>query len=264
MDSKAGLIPLKNAEVTTMGFDIGSIVEDVALVALTAYTGGATAELLGEQLAKQAIGEVFSDVIQQLPIDQTAKDALNFAVQSELGNSQQASASASQLLNDIGQQSGASPTQTGSLMNLITQFEQLLAQVLAQAQNGSTSSSGGSSNGSSGTSAADQSNQIDTSGLNNQVDDGSGDSSGPANGKTSKGGAAAGAGWLIAMAKALGQKIDQYAHQMEDAANKVDKNDPSTSTDFQVLSQEFSIVMNAATNAIKTAGEAMTTAARKN
>jgi len=250
-----------------MGFDIGSIVEDVALLALTAYTGGATAELLGEQLAKQAIGEAFSQVIQQLPIDQTAKDALNFAVQSELGNSQQASQSATQLLNDLGQQAGASPAQTGGLMNLITQFEQLLAQVLAQAQNNSSSSgssnSGGSSSG--GSSPVDQSNQIDTSGLNNQIDDGSGDSGGPANGKAgAKGGAAAGAGWLIAMAKALGQKIDQYAHEMEDAANKVDKNDPSTSTDFQVLSQEFSIVMNAATNAIKTAGDAMTTAARKN
>jgi hypothetical protein len=249
-----------------MGFDIGSIVEDVALLALTAYTGGATAELLGEQLAKQAIGEAFSQVIQQLPIDQTAKDALNFAVQSELGNSQQASQSATQLLNDLGQQAGASPSQTGSLMNLITQFEQLLAQVLAQAQNNSSTSGSSNSGGSSGgSSPVDQSNQIDTSGLNNQIDDGSGDSGGPANAKAgSKGGAAAGAGWLIAMAKALGQKIDQYAHEMEDAANKVDKNDPSTSTDFQVLSQEFSIVMNAATNAIKTAGDAMTTAARKN
>lgn len=244
------------------GIDIGSIVQDVALAVSSVYSGGATVAALAEQLAKQAIGEVFSNVINQLPLDQTAKDVLNLAVQSELGNTAGVNQSTSQLLGDLGLQAGASPSQIGGLQNLITNLEHLLQQVLNQAQ-GSATGSGGAGGG-GGASAADQSNQIDTSGLNNQVDDGSGDSAGAVNGKGGKGGATAGAGWLIAMAKALGQKIDQYAHEMEAAANRVDKNDPSTSTDFQVLSQEFSIVMNAATNAIKTAGEAMTTAARKN
>ena len=72
-----------------------------------------------------------------------------------------------------------------------------------------------------------------------------------------------GGSWLRVMAEALGKKLDASAHEMQDLANKIDKKDPSTTTDFQVASQEFSLLMNAATTAIKTVGEAMANTARK-
>lgn len=76
-------------------------------------------------------------------------------------------------------------------------------------------------------------------------------------------GSSRGKGWLRAMAEALGQKLDQAAHEMQDLADKINKKDPSTSVDFQVSSQEFNNLMNATTTAIKSIGEGMSNAARK-
>lgn len=80
--------------------------------------------------------------------------------------------------------------------------------------------------------------------------------------RAAKSGGRAG-GWLRAMAEALGKKLDAAAHEMQDLANKIDKEDPSTTTDFQVASQEFNMLMNAANTAIKSIGEAMSNTARK-
>ncbi len=72
-----------------------------------------------------------------------------------------------------------------------------------------------------------------------------------------------GGSWLRAMAEVLGQKLDASAHEMQDLANRVTKDDPSTTTDFNVVSQEFNMLMNAATTAIKTIGEGMGKAASR-
>jgi len=77
------------------------------------------------------------------------------------------------------------------------------------------------------------------------------------------GGGRAGGSWLRAMAEVLGQKLDAMADEMNDLANKVTKGDPSTSTDFTVVSQEFNMLMNAATTGLKTIGEAMGKAASR-
>jgi len=76
-------------------------------------------------------------------------------------------------------------------------------------------------------------------------------------------GSAKGKGWLRAMAEALGNKLNEAAEEMQDLADKINKKDPKTSTDFQVASQEFNNLMNAATTAIKSIGEGMANAARK-
>lgn len=81
--------------------------------------------------------------------------------------------------------------------------------------------------------------------------------------REAKAGGRSGGGWLRAMAEALGKKLDAAAHEMQDLANKIDKEDPSTTTDFQVASQEFNMLMNAANTAIKSIGEAMANTARK-
>lgn len=74
-----------------------------------------------------------------------------------------------------------------------------------------------------------------------------------------------GGSWLMAMARALGEKADKLADEMSDMADRMaaDKSDPSASLEFSAKSQEFSLFMNAANNALKTAGESLTTAARK-
>ncbi|MBM6575265.1 hypothetical protein KCP91_02700 [Microvirga sp. SRT01] len=73
-----------------------------------------------------------------------------------------------------------------------------------------------------------------------------------------------GGGWLMAMAKALGAQLDQLGDEMSRTAGQITKDTPSLSAEFGVMTQQFSMLMNAATNSIKTAGEAMAKAAGRN
>jgi hypothetical protein len=77
---------------------------------------------------------------------------------------------------------------------------------------------------------------------------------------------AKGKSWLWALAKVMGEKIDESANKMTDMANKVngDGQNASASTNFQVASQEFGLIMNSITTAIKSIGDGLQTAARKN
>jgi hypothetical protein len=72
-----------------------------------------------------------------------------------------------------------------------------------------------------------------------------------------------GQGWLMAMAKALGAQLNELGDQMTDLASRITKDTPDLTAEFGVVSQQFGMLMNATTNAIKTAGEAMGNAARK-
>jgi hypothetical protein len=76
-------------------------------------------------------------------------------------------------------------------------------------------------------------------------------------------GGRSGGSWLRAMAQVLGEKLDASAEEMNDLANRVTKDSPSTTTDFTVASQEFNMLMNAATTGLKTIGEAMGKAASR-
>lgn len=70
-------------------------------------------------------------------------------------------------------------------------------------------------------------------------------------------------GWLMAMAKALGAELDRMGADMEQRASSLTGDDPGASAEFGVVSQQFSMLMNATNNAIKTIGEAMANTARK-
>lgn len=72
-----------------------------------------------------------------------------------------------------------------------------------------------------------------------------------------------GGGWLMAMATVLGKKLNEMAADMEDMAGQISKDTPDLTAKFGALSQQFSIMMNATTTAIKTVGEAMANTARK-
>jgi hypothetical protein len=71
-------------------------------------------------------------------------------------------------------------------------------------------------------------------------------------------------GWLMAMAKALGAKLNEMGQDLEQRANSLTGDDPGASAEFGVVSQQFSMLMNATNNAIKTIGESMANTARKN
>lgn len=78
------------------------------------------------------------------------------------------------------------------------------------------------------------------------------------NGKGKGAGGAGGAqGWLMAMAKVLGQQLDKLGEDMTDMASRITKDTPGLSAEFGVVSQQFGMLMNATSNAIKTVGESM-------
>ena len=81
--------------------------------------------------------------------------------------------------------------------------------------------------------------------------------------KASKSGGKGGQSWLMALAEALGKKLDKMASEMSTMADQITDKTPSLTAKFGAKSQEFGILMNAATNAIKTIGEAEANSARK-
>ena len=72
-----------------------------------------------------------------------------------------------------------------------------------------------------------------------------------------------GKSWIMALADALGKKLDAKAKEMSALADAINDKKPSTTTKFGASAQEFSILMNAANTAIKTLGEANSATARK-
>lgn len=72
-----------------------------------------------------------------------------------------------------------------------------------------------------------------------------------------------GGGWLMAMATVLGKQLNGMARDMERMAGQISKDTPDLTAKFGALSQQFGILMNATTTAIKTVGEAMANTARK-
>ncbi|KQT35005.1 hypothetical protein ASG29_02400 [Sphingomonas sp. Leaf412] len=72
-----------------------------------------------------------------------------------------------------------------------------------------------------------------------------------------KSGSAGGQGWLMAMAKVLGSQLDQLGDQMTSMSKRITKDTPGLTAEFGVVSQQFNMLMNATSTAIKTVGEAM-------
>ncbi|MGB3722913.1 MAG: hypothetical protein WA979_08865 [Pacificimonas sp.] len=68
--------------------------------------------------------------------------------------------------------------------------------------------------------------------------------------------------WIRALVAALGPKLNELAGEMETLAGEA-KDSPEKAMEFQAASQEFNLLMNSLTTAIKSIGEGLTTAARK-
>lgn len=98
---------------------------------------------------------------------------------------------------------------------------------------------------------------------------------------TGAAGAKGGSSWLVAFAKAMGKALDAKAAQIKEKSDSIasmagsdvdrksnegSKHQEKLSSETQLLqafTQEMSMISNAATNALKTVGEAQTTIARK-
>jgi hypothetical protein len=83
---------------------------------------------------------------------------------------------------------------------------------------------------------------------------------------TSGGGRAASSGggsWLMAIARALAAQVQSAADQLEEKMSQTNWEEAGEVAEFQAQSQQFALVMNTATNAIKTIGESLSTMARK-
>lgn len=72
-----------------------------------------------------------------------------------------------------------------------------------------------------------------------------------------------GEGWLEALAKALGDKLNQAADSLKNAAGSVNADNPGQTTELSAKAQEFAQFMDAVNNVIKTMGEALDSMARK-
>ena len=198
----------------------------VSQAALAVSTGGSSliaqaALQIGTQVAKEVIANIGQQLGLPQPIIDAAEGALSAAVGDYAGAAveyRQAATSASDLVDQYGQQFGASPSEIGDGQR---QVNVLINDIVREAS---------------------------------QSDDF----------KAARASGGKGGGWLMALAKALGSQLDQLGEQMEDMASRITKDTPGLSAQFGVVTQQFSMLMNATTNAIKTIGEAMGHAASKN
>lgn len=72
-----------------------------------------------------------------------------------------------------------------------------------------------------------------------------------------------GKSWIMALARALGEKLDAKAEEVSALADQITDDKPSITAKFGAASQEFNVMMSAATTAIKTIGEALATMAKR-
>ncbi len=195
--------------------------------------GGPIGAMIG-QLAGQLLSSVVNQVIDQLPVDQPFKDLISAGFKAGMGDTGGAIQDANQFIEDLGKSMGGSQSDIAQMQRSMDDFQTEITKLFTDAM------------------ARD---------AIEREEDGAGQCSGRA---TQRGGTAGGgASWLRAMAEALGKQCDQLADELQEAVDNIDKEDPSTMVEFQTISQQFSLLMNSTTTAIKTLGEAMTAVARK-
>jgi hypothetical protein len=218
--------------------DIGNMIsgavqgiESAAMTALEAEFAPLEIAQAVTNLATQALGQALQSALQQLQGQGGQGGGIPAFLVKDL----------QKLLNDVMQQltNPSNPSTNdyvnqqagGQINNLAQSFvSSILQQMLkdAQSNNGDGSSSTGGSSGTSGSSG--------TGGSGN---------------------------WLEALAKALGDKLDQKAQQLQQEANSADGSSPGQMTQLQADSQLFTLMMNAFNNVIKSFGEGLAKMADK-
>jgi uncharacterized protein YukE len=179
------------------------------------------------QLAQQLISQVGQQLIQQLGqqlnLPQSAIDMAQGAFTSSIGDFQGSAQNLDEAIEQLGAEMGASPADIGGAQR---DFQNMIRDIVSQMSESEEFKEAKASRG-------------------------------------GRGGVPGAPGWLMAMAKVLGEKLDKLADDMEQRAEAISEKDPSSSAEFGVVSQQFSMLMNATNNAIKTIGEALSNMARK-
>lgn len=182
------------------------------------------------QLAQQVFSSFGQNLIQQLGqnlgLPQSTIDLAQSSFAGSIGDFQGAASNLDEAVANFGAGTGASPAEIGSAQN---SFQSLMQNVIDQMSQSEEFKNAKASGGKGG----------------------------------SAGGVQGAPGWLMAMAQALGRELDRLGDEMSSRAESLSGDDPSASAEFGVVSQQFSMLMNATNNAIKSVGEAMANTARK-
>lgn len=199
---------------------------NIASMAIGSMLGGPIGAM-AVQLFRQVAVQVIDQVIDQLPIDQGFKDILQAGFHAGIGDMPGALANINEAIEAFAQENGGSPSEVGQMQGAVDDFRDTMEEVMQDLVQ----------------------NILDTADDNEAAEGG-----GSADGVP---------GWLYAMAKVMGEKLDEMSQDMMTAAENIDKEDPSTTTQFTVLSQQFSIAANSASTGLKAVGEGLSGLARK-
>ncbi len=190
--------------------------------------GGVVAQL-AQQVFSQVGQQLIQNLGQNLGLPQGVIDLAQGQFAGSIGDFQGAFGNVDEAIDAFGQASGASPSDIGNAQNGIQQLMQQFIDDMSQSEEFKEAKNSG--------------------------------------GKGKAGGSSAGStgapGWLMALAQALGKELDRLGDDMQQRAESLKGDDASASAEFGVVSQQFSMLMNATNNAIKTIGEAMANTARK-
>lgn len=196
----------------------------VSQIALGIATGGMSAIMQAAmQIVSQVVQQMISQLGRQLGLPQSAINAANEAFRNASGFNGQ------NALADATRAFNFTPAQAGQLERAGADFARGFVDQLVR-QN-----------------AAD-----------------SKDEDGRSRRATAQTGAAGNGGsWLHMIAEVLGNKLNSLANDMKKGADALNWKDPKQATKFQADIQAFNLVFNTVSSALKTMGEALATAARK-
>lgn len=207
-------------------FGLGSF-NPVSLLATSMLgpIGGVVAQL-AQQVFSQIGQQLIQNLGQNLGLPQGVIDMAQGQFASSIGDFQGAFGNVDEAIDAFGQATGASPADIGSAQSGIQDIIRNFVEEMSQSEEfKAAKNSGGKGKGGAGSTGAP--------------------------------------GWLMAMAQALGKELDRLGEDMQQRAESLKGDDASASAEFGVVSQQFSMLMNATNNAIKTIGEAMANTARK-
>lgn len=189
--------------------------------------GGVVAQL-AQQVFSQVGQQLIQNLGQQLGLPQGVIDLAQGQFAGSIGDFQGAFGNVDEAIDAFGQASGASPSEIGNAQNGIQQLMQQFIDDMSQSE---------------------EFKEAKNSGGKSKAGSSAGTNGAP--------------GWLMALAQALGKELDRLGDDMQQRAESLKGDDASASAEFGVVSQQFSMLMNATNNAIKTIGEAMANTARK-
>jgi hypothetical protein len=179
--------------------------------------------LILSQVMQQLIGTIMREVINELPISNMAKNLLGEAVDRTFGPP--VGGSYVQQIDRFADQNGLNLLERAGLHQVAKEFRDTASDIVRN--------------------------------MLRQAEDAQDDRTRELSGR------GGGKGWIRVMAEQMGRMLDKAWHETEALAKQINKEDPSTSAAYQGAVQEFGFLMQSFTTAIKAAGEAAQSMARK-